>query len=918
MRPLKLTMSAFGPYAGEVELDFEKLGTGGLYLITGDTGAGKTTIFDAITFALYGKASGENRESSMLRSKYADPHTPTRVELVFCYAGKTYTVRRNPEYERAKTRGEGLTTEKADAELLCPGGRIITRPKEVTAAVREILGIDREQFSQIAMIAQGDFLKLLLADTKERQAIFREIFHTNYYQKFQERLKAETGELAKQIETARSSIRQYIAGAICDEDDARFPEFSRALGGEMLTGDVIVLLQALLKQDTAAAETVAVQIQSAELELEEITRILAQADGRRKTEQELAAAERDQAAMEPELAALRRALEAHQARSGETEALGRQIAALEAELPCYDDFERIRARSLALEKQIAQNERACVEKRAAQEALRAAIAQYRESRKELENAGEKKAALVHEREQYAARKAALGDLKDALRSLQTLSTRLARAQAAYQSAAEHARGLRTDYAAKNQAFLDEQAGILASTLTDGAPCPVCGSTVHPNKASKSARAPTQAELGRAKAAAEAAQEDANQASRRAGELLGRVTAAQAAAVKQIEELLGPCTLAQAGPQVQAQIVLVDGAIAKLHREIAQEDARISQKAALDARIPREEAAFREGEQALMEQEQTLVSQNVRKEALKNQWKELAEKLSFDNKILAERKRKSLLDQAAAMETARKKAEADYNACDKALAQCRAKVQQLKKLLEDSQAIDAQAYTAQKQTWIQRKNALYARQKTLHTRVSANETALRHIQSEEARLTALERKWSWVKALSDTANGAISGKEKVMLETYVQMTRFDRIIDRANLRLLVMTGGQYELKRRALAEDLRTQSGLELDVVDHYNGTERSVKTLSGGESFQASLSLALGLADEVQGGVRMDTMFVDEGFGSLDEEALRQAIAALAGLSEGNRLVGIISHVTELKDRIDRQIVVQKEKTGGSTARIVV
>ena len=185
----------------------------------------------------------------------------------------------------------------------------------------------------------------------------------------------------------------------------------------------------------------------------------------------------------------------------------------------------------------------------------------------------------------------------------------------------------------------------------------------------------------------------------------------------------------------------------------------------------------------------------------------------------------------------------------------------------------------------------------------------------------EEKWTWVKALSDTANGNISGKEKVMLETYIQMTYFDRIINRANTRLMIMTGGQYELKRSRAADNNRSQSGLELNVTDHYNGTERSVKTLSGGESFKASLALALGMADEIQssaGGIKLDTMFIDEGFGSLDDESLAQAMQALSGLTEGNKLIGIISHVGELKNRIDKQLVVTKEKTGVSKIAVVV
>ena len=242
MRPLKLKISAFGPYAGVTTIDLEKLGENGIYLITGDTGAGKTTIFDAITYALFDEASGNNRDPSMLRSKYADPNTPTEVELTFKNAGKVYTVKRSPSYERPAKRGDGTTTQNADATLTYPDGRVISRTKEVTNAIRDIIGVDRNQFSQIAMIAQGDFLKLLLAETKERQEIFREIFKTKVYQILQERLKNESGTLAKEYEKAKESVNQYISGILCDEDDVLSIDVQKAKSGEMMTNDVIELI----------------------------------------------------------------------------------------------------------------------------------------------------------------------------------------------------------------------------------------------------------------------------------------------------------------------------------------------------------------------------------------------------------------------------------------------------------------------------------------------------------------------------------------------------------------------------------------------------------------------------------------------------------------------------------------------------
>ena len=254
MRPLKLTISAFGPYAGQVTIDFEKLGQSGLYLITGDTGAGKTTIFDAISFALYGEASGSSREPAMLRSKYAAPATPTEVELTFRYDGKEYTVKRNPEYDRAKKSGTGLTIQKAAAQLTYPDGRILTKRADVNTALREIIGLDRNQFSQVAMIAQGDFLKLLLSGTRERQEIFRGIFKTGLYVTLQKKLSDNTATVYNEWKAARQSIRQYIDGITCGEDSLLVLEVAQARVGQLATEEVAALLEKLLAEDAAAAE----------------------------------------------------------------------------------------------------------------------------------------------------------------------------------------------------------------------------------------------------------------------------------------------------------------------------------------------------------------------------------------------------------------------------------------------------------------------------------------------------------------------------------------------------------------------------------------------------------------------------------------------------------------------------------------
>ena len=287
MRPCKLVISAFGPYAGRTELDMERLGASGIYLITGDTGAGKTTIFDALTFALYGEASGANREPAMLRSKYAAPDTPTFVELTFTYGDRRYTVRRNPEYERPAKRGGGVVLQKADAELALPDGRLITRVREVNAAVREILGVDRNQFSQIAMIAQGDFLKLLLADTKERQAIFRELFQTGRYQILQEKLKEETGKLRDACARENDGVQQYIRDLSCEQEDPLAPLLEQARAGRLPMPEVEELADRLIRQDQRLQREAAERLAETEERLEEISRELGKAEAREKAEEEL-------------------------------------------------------------------------------------------------------------------------------------------------------------------------------------------------------------------------------------------------------------------------------------------------------------------------------------------------------------------------------------------------------------------------------------------------------------------------------------------------------------------------------------------------------------------------------------------------------------------------------------------------------
>lgn len=921
MRPLTLTMSAFGPYAGRTTLELSKFGRGGLYLITGDTGAGKTTIFDAITFALFGEASGDSREAGMFRSKYAAPETPTEVELLFEYAGKQYRIRRNPEYDRPKTRGEGITTEKANAELFYPDGRVVTKQREVNRAIEELLGIDRNQFTQIAMIAQGDFQKLLLASTEDRKKIFQKIFHTKNYNKLQELLKAEERTLFKDAEWAGNTIRQYTGGILCGEDAPLSVLVEKAKAGDLPTEEVVTLLGKLEASDTEAQQKLQALADEKAEAIAAHTKKLALAEDRKRTEASLLSSRTRLAQLEPQSEALNAALMAAEARRPEIVACTEQITTLNAKLP---DFEVLDQKQQALEQRvhdIAAATRAISERRRRAELEKAALAQQKQERAALSTALEEKHALDVQRASAEQLREALQDYAQAASDLNDLQTELKQLQADYLAKTADAQEKRQRYDRQYKAYLDEQAGVLAQTLAEGLPCPVCGSLTHPHPAFLSAAAPSKETLDNSKQAQEAADRLAASASEQANAVRGTIAAREAALKKQAEKLFPGVPFAQTTALLADKAEACAAQLEELTLQAEAAGRRVERKQALDKLIPEKESALEAEMSALATLERTLAEQTAGEKALAEQVEALRKTLPFSSKEEAAGKITALQSQRDAMETAISQAREACTACDKQMIGLKAAIDEAKKAIRGSEDLDAAHESELLQALNREKRALDEGLQVVSTRLTTNRTVLTNILKTADEAAATEARLRWVRALSDTANGTISGKEKIMLETYIQMTYFDRIIRRANTRLMVMSGGQYELKRKTDADNRQSQSGLELDVIDHSNGSERSVKTLSGGESFKASLSLALGLSDEIQssaGGIQLDTMFVDEGFGSLDEESLQQAMRALSSLSEGNRLVGIISHVAELKEKIDRQLVVKKEKTGGSTVAIIV
>ncbi|MBQ7953414.1 MAG: SMC family ATPase, partial [Clostridia bacterium] len=620
MRPNKLIMSAFGPYAGRVEVDLEKLGQKGLYLITGDTGAGKTTIFDAITYALFGEASGANRDSTMFRSKYAEPETPTEVELYFSYAGKDYYVKRNPEYMRPKSKSEGFTTEKANAELHYPDGRVVTKLREVNSAIIEIMGIDRNQFTQIAMIAQGDFLKLLLAPTDERKKIFQKLFKTQNYYVLQEKLKSESGKLGHEYEAIKNSIEQYISGIVCDEDDVLYIRVKKAKDNELQISEIIELLQELIKNDK--------EIKALDNKLEEITKILTQAQTLKSAKDAL---EKAQAELEYAISSkdiLSEKLKIEEDKKGETDELVKKIAAIDAELLGYDELDSKKSDLHNISASVKADESSLELKNAEQQKLTEKISGLEAELKALENIGADKAKIEAQIKEFTAKLTALDNLSNDIKELLDLEEKLKKAQEVYKQKSQFSADKKAEYETLNKAYLDEQAGILAETLADGKPCPVCGSTSHPYVANKSANAPTKQELEDAKLQADKAQMDENEASHKAGQLKGVATERKTAVDKLSEELLDGEVL----DYVRNNISLVYNSVKEKLAVIERNEKR---KAEITSVLPEEREVLESLKNDIFTLGENIVKNKATVEAVAKRIDELNKSLMFESKFKAE-------------------------------------------------------------------------------------------------------------------------------------------------------------------------------------------------------------------------------------------------------------------------------------------
>lgn len=923
MKPLKLTMSAFGSYAGKNVIDF----TGqqqGIFLITGDTGAGKTTIFDAITYALYNQTSGGERNGNMMRSQYAQPETETYVELEFLYRGQTYRVRRNPDYKITKTLKNGKIREQKvphSVELTLPDGTVFPEKKNATdAKIIEILGLTADQFSQIVMIAQGDFLKLLYTKSDERKMIFSKLFRTDIYWKIQENLRRKSMEMDERIQENDRAFEQEKSRII------PLPE-SEELPLDELVERLRERLKDALKEQNLRRANVE-ELNKKITKYEEINKLFVSLEKIRQTGKELEARQAESKERRQQIENARKAdkvLVAEQQNLRQQQAVEQSAQAI-AKMgeTLADDQEMFETLKTQLQEAEAKQKREAADTQKKMLALEQSFPSY----EALQNARseEQQAKKVWEdlrktsEESFHKKAAGIAALKEQQKRQEQIveQTKKNWEQTSF-SASESAKHYEHMY----EAFLKEQAGILAENLSAGCPCPVCGSTVHPDPAKLSDHAVTELEVEQAKKTRAAAEEK-------------RDLAYAAFEAEKTEKQ----KLAQAVEKEEADFVLAQ-TIAKQQRKEAEQNYASLQKTAEQIReklvypslaeakkqyaamqkaleaAEQEIAKKRQKVSELAEAMNTLKGQKLAEEENQKTAKKLAVKTEKEYAKLLEKYgfiSEETYHLAILPERSRSKLEREEKEYE---SQC-LRQQSEQKLLEKQ--VSGKTYTDTTELNEQlkaEKQALKEAEKTymeLHTAYENDRSVLQNCAVYLEKGKKLESEDQVIKSLSKTANGRLSGSAKIDFETYIQRQYFKQIIHEANKRLLTMSNHQFILKLKEEANTGRkTNEGLDLSVYSLVTDSERDVKTLSGGESFLAALAMALGLSDIVErsaGAIHPDMMFIDEGFGSLDAQSRQQAIEVLAELAGDSRMVGIISHVTELKEQIDRKLVVSRTDKG--------
>lgn len=891
MKPINIIISAFGPYKDKVIIDFTKLGENGIFLITGDTGAGKTSIFDAISFAIFGEVSGSNRPIQSIRSDFADPETETFVELEFLHKNKIYKILRNPTYEKPKKKGDGFTKKTADASLEFDD-KVVTGIKNVDTKIEEILGINAKQFKQIAMLAQGEFLKILFAESKDRTEIFRKIFDTNIYNLIAKKLKEKLKDNEENLKELKNSFTTNTANILWSVENK--VDISAKDLNEVDIATVVEVLKSEIKNNEAE-----------NIKLQE--KIL-------KKEQEINVDEEN----------IKKQEELNIKIKNYNELLKKQIEYKQQE----KEIEELKTK-------ISKNQKAKERIKPKEEKVKNQEEQIQRLEKDLENLNTKiidgqkkekehntKIELVNKIGEIYKEYCNCVEIKDELlekanrlKNIEKLELKKAEQVKEYTKIENEYKVMNVDYLEKEDEFFKEQAGILAEKLEENKPCPVCGSIEHPKIAQKSVSVLTKQELDVLKKSLENKQKEKQLKQEECIKTNSQINTL-------VEEFKDD---SNEEFNLEKFKNLIRDEFNKNKEKLEINEKMISEeynKLSLNTLVLKEFdfEKFKDGviEAINLEKNELIKDQTIQEEKNKQllegktKLKEYNEEYSKELLNLGfktEEEYKNVLIADKEIENLQKYVE-QFNTN---VTVNNTKILEIEKEVKDKQKLDL---TESKAKLIKAKNELEEERK-VHIQAKGkldNNTRIYNLLTENSKeLKKKIKDFLIYDELNRTANGTLPGKKRIEFEQYVQATYFDMVILEANKRLAKMTENRYWLVRKEEPEKISDKVGLDLEVVDNYNGKKRDVKSLSGGEAFKAALSLALGLSDVIQsysGGVVIDTLFIDEGFGSLDTESREQAINTLSLLIDNNKLIGIISHVTELKERIDKKIIVTKTNDG--------
>ena len=1051
MKPIKLIISAFGPYAGELPpIEFDAFEEKGLFLISGDIGAGKTTIFDAICFALYGTTSGTYRDTKNLRSEYAKDSAESYVDFYFSHQGRKFHVRRQPSYERQKQRGFGVVLEKEKAVLYEEGQAPIEGLTQVNNAVKELLHIDEKQFKQIVMIAQGEFWDLLNTKTDQRTEILRTIFLTSGYKNIEYKLKDRMDASYKTKVNAENSIIQYFEDVAANEEDEIFDELEdlKSRAGQSKStwnlDEILGMMERLVLSDRERLKRIKADLEKAEAKLEKNKEKLAQAETnnsfiakRDELEKEKAELEKRKTEIEEIILLLARQKKAtHNVnpsykvwteKCGEVSRTQKQITSTESNLEMAE--EAVKQAKAVLDG--AQKQEAEVEK------LKQTISriedeeQKYQQKEELEGKlkkleGRDKNISIEETKLKECEKSLKEKIKDLNKTVKTLKGKpgeLIKAQNESEKITKLLADLGTiidkqipereerkkDLSRKQKTFLDarneyekvssrreeaehiledSRAGILARKLVEGEKCPVCGSVHHPDPAKLTEASISEEDfkqLQEEESALQKKKDKANTDAEKAktsleefegqlritilncienpllamdmeGESLEELIKAVKEAKTQVEmmseENVKRCksldedckTLRQAEKVLETAQGEETEKLNSKKEELGESKQKIKQEltktiATLEAL---EKLSFPDWKTAKKERKQAETKKN---KILNDITKAVEEKQKADKNVTSVESelktlKGSLKRQKKDEEVLRKKLdkevsvnrfssveemlkyvvnEDDITSSDTVINEYNQDVATNKRQLSDAKVyakgkkvIDIETLKAVCAEQSEKVNSLKEKCNNSENRIRTNEAKQKSILDRREELEKASKENAICQRLYNLVKGT-TGNGKITLEQYIRAAGFDGIIAAANRRLLPMSDGQYELYRQEDSLGKRSNNFLDLEVLDNYTGHRRPVGNLSGGESFKASLSLALGLSDTVSsnlGGVQMDALFVDEGFGTLDRKSIDSAMEILINLTGSNKLVGIISHREELMENIPQQIKVKKTKDG--------